>query len=546
MFDSGFMELPKGRAVAGALVVLSLFQAGCVVGWAAGLSSAVYSLWAGLGFGAPVFDLASFAVCFIGLQVVRFAQDVLLERWSFERACELRDGLLARAFSRDELLASRIGSARVAALANGGIDDVQAYLRVVPPKAVGLVAISLPLLACEFAVDWVSGVILAVMLPVTVFFMVLIGTQARERSERQYESYTRLTGRFMDSLRGLPVLKAFGAQDVEAESVRANSEGVRVATVRMLRMATLSSAVLDLCAVFGVAAVAIMLAFRLMDGSLGLFTGLLALVLAPEFFAPIRAFASDYHASLDGKNALAAVMEIGQRPRSPLSGSGQRATGALSGSAGIMLRDVACRHGDGVVGVEGVTLSARAPEKIAVVGASGAGKSTLAGVFAGFLEPTSGSVEVSEGWERCVRYVPQAPYVFRASIEDNVRFYRPDATRAEVEEAVRAVGLDGLVSQLPEGLDTVIGDGGRGLSGGEAHRVALARILLDREARVLVFDEPTAHLDIETERDLKPAMLAAMEGKLVLFATHRLHWVADMDRVVRLEDGRVVSDEVVA
>ena len=152
----------------------------------------------------------------------------------------------------------------------------------------------------------------------------------------------------------------------------------------------------------------------------------------------------------------------------------------------------------------------------------------------------------SDGWADCVRYIPQNPYIFRASLADNMRFYRPDATREQVEAAVRAVGLEALVDELPDGLDTLVGEGGRGLSGGEAHRVALARVLLDDRARVLVFDEPTAHLDIETERDLKQPMLAAMDGKLVLFATHRLHWMADMDRVIMLDGGHIVCEEAVS
>ena len=138
-------------------------------------------------------------------------------------------------------------------------------------------------------------------------------------------------------------------------------------------------------------------------------------------------------------------------------------------------------------------------------------------------------------------YIPQDPYLFHATLRENIAFYRPGAADEEVERAVRAMGLEGLVAELPEGLGTLVGEGGRALSGGERQRVALARALLDRSRRVLVFDEPTAHLDIETELELKERMLPLMEGRLVFFATHRLHWTHDMDAVIVMEGGRAVE-----
>ena len=581
MFDKNLMKLPGMRAVMGALVLLALLQAASVIGQAIGLSRAICVLWDGAGTAssfpdgsgvealvsgsspleAAFPDIVLFAVCFVLMQLVRFAQETMLDRYSLKQAKALRSNLLGRVFDARCLLPLHVGAARVVQAANDGVDEVQTYVRIIPPKIVGMVAVSLPLLVCVFAFDWVSGVILAVMFPVIIFFMVLIGQQARERSERQYAVYTRLTNRFMDTLRGLPVLKAFGAARREEQRVYSSSENLRKATMRTLQTAMLSGAVLDLCATFGVAAVAIMLAFRLMDGSLALYTGLVALIIAPEYFTPIRSFASDYHASLDGKNALAAVLEMlggvsaggeddvaGSRPGQGAFAEGDQDLAVHT----VAFHDVSCRYGTGV-GVERVSFTVQAGQKVGVIGKSGAGKSTLASLFAGFRAPDGGEVLVddvstdltSDSWKRLVRYIPQSPFMFHTTLADNISFYRPDATREEVEAVASAVGLDALVAELPDGLDTMVGEGARGLSGGQAHRVALARVLLDNRARVLVFDEPTAHLDIETERDLKPAMLAAMEGKLVLFATHRLHWMADMDRVITLEDGRVTSDSAV-
>ena len=532
------MRLPGMGAVVGALVVLALLQAASIVGQAFALSYALSALWQGVSLSEVFSYLVGFSVCFALLQLARFAQETLLERVSVKRAEELRAALLGRVFDGDTLLARHAGAAHVTNLATDGIEEVQTYIRIIPPKMIAMAAISLPILVCLFVVDWVSAIICAVMFPVIMFFMVLLGKQARARSERQYASYTRLTNRFMDTLRGMRVIKSFKAGDDEADSAWQHSESLRKATVDTLKTATLSSVVLDLCATFGVAAVAMMLAFRLLDGSIGLSTGLFALILAPEFFSPIRSFASDYHASLNGKNSLEAVLSLIPSEEAA-AGEGGLSLVEHADDMRVTFDDVSYRYGQSGTGVKDISFDVSGPLKVGVVGPSGAGKSTLASLVAGLLEPESGHITRPQ-----VRFIPQDPYVFHGTLADNIRFYNPAASIEDVRRAVHAVGLDELLGELADGLDTLVGEGARGLSGGEAHRVALARMLLDESARVIVFDEPTAHLDIETELELKEPMLSLMEGRLVFMATHRLHWLEDMDRVITLEGGRMVSDVV--
>ena len=225
-------------------------------------------------------------------------------------------------------------------------------------------------------------------------------------------------------------------------------------------------------------------------------------------------------------------------------------------------RDVAFDYADHRA-LEGVSFSVRGFSKVAIVGMSGSGKSTLANLLGGFAEPSGGGFLASwegeepgafdlasDAWRRQVVYIPQDPYIFHATLRDNIAFYRPDADGVAIEGAVEAMGLQELVRQLPQGLDTPIGEGARALSGGQAQRIALARAFLDPRRRILLFDEPTAHLDIETELELKERMLPLMEGRLVFFATHRLHWIHDMDAVVVMEEGRLVEfgapDELLA
>ena len=216
-------------------------------------------------------------------------------------------------------------------------------------------------------------------------------------------------------------------------------------------------------------------------------------------------------------------------------------------------RDVAFDYVDHRA-LSGVSFSVRGFSKVAIVGMSGSGKSTLANLLGGFAEPSEGGFLsswegeeprafdlASDAWRRQVVYIPQDPYIFHATLRENIAFYRPDADDAAIEGAVEAMGLGELVRQLPQGLDTPIGEGARALSGGQAQRIALARAFLDPQRRILIFDEPTAHLDIETELELKERMLPLMEGRLVFFATHRLHWIHDMDAVMVVDGGRLAE-----
>ena len=545
MFDRNLMKLEGMHAVMAALVILALLQAATIAGQALTLSSVIASLWEGGAIEQQIQGIAAFFACFAIMQLARFAQETMLDKFSLNRATELHHKLVERAFDARTMLADREGSAIVATTATEGIDEVQTYIRIIPPKIIGMAAISIPLLVVEFVTDWPSGIILTVMFPVIIFYMILLGRQARQRAAAQYGTYTRLSNRFLDTLRGIDVIKAFGASEHEGKSAYAFSEKLRAATVRTMTTATLSSAVLDLCATFGVAAVAMMLAFRLMDGSVVLATGLAALMIAPEYFTPIRSFASDFHASLDGKNALEAILSmIGESAESNEPREAAQPAATWNASSTLEFQNVSYRYTDGDSCVSGLSFALNGFEKVGVIGKSGSGKSTLANLVAGFIAPDSGTILLDgspcdltdSSWKHQVRIIPQNPYIFRGTLADNISFYAPDATRERIESAVRDVGLDELVDELPKGLDTFIGEGARGLSGGQAHRVALARVLLDENARVLVFDEPTAHLDIETELELKERMLPLMEGKLVVFATHRLHWAKDMDRVIELDD----------
>ena len=199
--------------------------------------------------------------------------------------------------------------------------------------------------------------------------------------------------------------------------------------------------------------------------------------------------------------------------------------------------------------LKNINLTITGFKKIGIIGLSGAGKSTLIDILAGFDQPTKGKISVNgvnlshlthRTWQEQINYIPQHPYIFSGTVKENVRFYAPQATDKQIEEAIRLAGLDKLVRDLPQGLAEIIGQGGRAISGGEEQRIALARALLDPRP-ILILDEPTAHLDIETEHDLKERMLPLFEQKLVILATHRLHWMRNMDEIIVLDQGQIVE-----
>lgn len=563
MIDRSLFSLPGIRTALAQLAAINAALGALAVAQAWALALAISRLWAGGALACSLVPAAAFLACYVLRQAMRTLQDSRMERYAGERASELRRNLLERVYDEGPALVQKTGSGGISALALEGISQVETYLELILPKMVGVVAVPAVILIAIFATDWPSGIIALVCYPVTVLYMVMLGKTAQERAARRHAEFMRLSNHFIDSLRGIETLRLFGRSRAHAGRIYSVSERFREATMKTIAVATLSSAVLDLIATFGLAGIAILLGFRLSDGEVALLPALFVLIMVPDYFAPLRAFASDFHASLDGKNALAAITGV-------ISGacahSTDRSTGTAAGAgpsqasvdddfsweprSTLELSGVCYSYDGNQRALSDISIVLRGGMRVGLVGLSGAGKSTLASLLAGFIAPSAGGIRLdgaavsnlcSQGWRHQVAYIPQTPYIFHATLAQNIAFYRPDATLEQIEDAARAMGLMGLVRDLPQGLHTVIGEAGRPLSGGESHRVALARAFLDPSRRVLILDEPTAHLDIETEVELKETLLPLFSDRLVVFATHRLHWVDQMDLVLVMESGRLVQ-----
>lgn len=570
-------------SAAGALIAI---QALC-------LTTALVNLWYSQALLNQIPFIAGFLACLIARQILDNTQSKWLESFAANRADEFREALFEKLFKQGQTLIQQKGTGGFATLLIEGVDQVESYLHMILPRMTKLVIIPVMLLVLLFVFDWVSALIGLLVFPAIILQMVLIGHTASLEAGKQHKEYQRLANHFLDSIRGIDTLKFFGRSKAHAQRIFESSERFRKATIKTLRVATLSGAVLDAFSTVSIAAIAVLLGFRLVDGSLGLYPALFVLVVMPDYFRPIREFASDYHASLDGKNSLRSILEtLGANgeinsestdddasttinttaadKESAVSStttdysSGDKAahintTTPSSREFSLELRDASFAYGPSsssssanTFALENISATFFGGQRIGIVGASGSGKSTLAHILAGLTDPTSGEIILNgqplstlnaSWWHHHVAYIPQDPHIFHASLRDNVAFYHPETSDADLEQVCSLMGLDSLIEELPEGIDTIIGEGGHTLSGGQAQRIAFARAFLNNECNVLIFDEPTAHLDIETELELKEHMLSLMQNKLVFFATHRMHWLSAMDSVVVLNKGKVVVQD---
>ena len=349
----------------------------------------------------------------------------------------------------------------------------------------------------------------------------------------------RLSGHFLDVVAGLPTLKVFGRAKAQAAAIRDITDRYRTATMATLKVAFLSSLILELLATYSVAVVAVAVGLRLLGGQLSFGSALFVLILAPEAYLPLRQLGTNYHSSSEGMKAAEEVFEILDRP---LPVRGTRLAVPDPSRCAIRIDNLGVCYPGRTQALQAASLTVHPGEVVAVAGPSGCGKSTLLAVLLGLTPASAGSIRVGDteladldpdAWRSQLAWVPQRPHLFARSIADNVRLGRPDATDAEVRAAVADAGLDDVVARLPAGLQTLLGDAGSGLSTGERQRVALARAFL-RDAPLLLLDEPTANLDGHTEQDVLAAVRRLMAGRSVLLVAHRPSLLAIADRVVHL------------
>lgn len=551
MIDKQIMKLPGMKQLLGLLAGLSFLQALFIIGQAYGLARAITGLWEGRPLEEQWGWILLFFCSFIARQAVIYFRSKRLDDYSYQQAADLRDQLLEKLFRVGPQIAQQQGTGNVTTMVLEGINQVENYLKLILVKIMNMSIIPWVILALVFYLDWESGLVLLLVFPLIIIFMIILGYAAQSKAEKQYRTFQLLSNHFIDSLRGIDTLKLFGISKKYGKSIFASSERFRKATMASLKVGILSTFALDFFTTLSIAVVAVLLGLRLINEGILLFPALTILILAPEYFLPIRDFSSDYHATLDGKNAMTAVTEILHQPEAQVPAV---TVPRWQEDAQLTIDQLAFSYEEKAA-LTDINLNVTGFKKIGIIGLSGSGKSTLINTLSGFLVPDSGEITLGgakttafrqASWQEQLIYIPQNPYIYRLTLQENIAFYQPTATKEAVLKAIEVAGLTELLAELPQGLDTMLGEGERHLSGGQAQRIALARAFLDQQRKILLFDEPTAHLDIETEVALKERMLPLMENRLVFFATHRLHWMEEMDEIIVMDQGRIVEQGTLA
>ncbi len=472
---------------------------------------------------------------------------------------QLRHDLFTTVARAGPLHAAHSGTGQITSSLIEQVDHLDPYYsRYLPQSAVALL-VPLFILIAVFPTDWLSGLLLLITAPIIPAFMIIIGIGASQVSRQQQDALARLSGIFFDRLRGLDTLKRFGAERREGARIGELSEQFRVRTMRVLRVAFLSSAVLEFFAAVAIATLAIYIGLGLLGmiefataPSLTLFKGLFILLLAPEFFNPMRTLAQFWH---DRAGALAAVgslrEQLAAKPAraEPDTESDRLPTAPCS----IAIRDLRLGFPGRPEVLTGIDLDIAPGERLLITGASGSGKSTLLGLVAGFAEPDQGSIRIdnqdlnrfSSAQLASIRgYLGQHPLLLPASIADNIRLPDPEADDQQVLAAARRAGLEKFIDDLPDGLDTRIGQDAFGISGGQARRIALARVLL-RPYRLLLLDEPTASLDDATGDEVWHALEQALADNpmSVICISHSERARDWADRVLVLRNGRLEASD---
>lgn len=512
--------------------VLTLGAIGVVLGLVTiGLAFALTSLVVAVVDDHEVVTPALWLVVLFTLRALLAATTEQVGTWAGMRVSTvLRESLIGTWLERDA--DSRPETGRAQTLAAQGMTSVEPYVARFLPALVSAAVLPFLAIGTLVFVDWPSALIVALTVPLLPVFAALIGHTTQESTQRQWRSLSALSGHFLDVMRGLPTLASYGRAEAQVETIASVSLQHRVATMRTLRLAFLSSAALELLASLSVALVAVTVGIRLANGSMPLYTGMLAILLAPEAYWPIRRVGAEFHSAADGAEALGDVLaEL--HPRTSRPNTATAPFEAIRRPESVRQR---CS-----VGVEGLRyrypgattevlhdLSFDLSVGLSVVtGPSGAGKSTLLELLAGLRQPSAGSVVAPRS-----HLVTQRPFLAPGTVRDNLTLGN-DCTDDELWDVLREIGLEGTVTTLAKGLDTRLGDDGFGLSAGQRARITLARAALST-APLLLLDEPTAHLDVESAALAHHLIQRLAKLRVVVAVSHRPELLALAEQNVHL------------
>lgn len=506
--------------------------------------------------------LTNYFVAIVLMVCMRAGLAYLKERVSFQASATIRESLRVKLLTHiNQLGPIAAGQLSTAVLASSVMEQVESlheFFAYYLPQMSVAVLMPAAILAFVFPSSIVCGVILLVCAPLVPFFMALVGMGAASLEQKHFQTLARMSVQFLDAIQGLVTLKLLGKSRSQTEKILMSSDHYRVKTMQVLKVAFLSSGVLELFSAGSIALIAVYLGMGFINGGMhshlwhthtNLQGALFILLLAPEFFLPLRQLGMHYHAKAKAIGAaveIANVLALKPAVGDEVEKNPWKVPERLSLSFTAVTVSYQKSHRPAL---DNVTFQVTAQEKIAVLGMSGAGKTTLLNSVLKFVEPTSGCIDInaralstigSEDWYQAVSWLGQSPTLFHGTIRDNLLLAKPTANDQEILSALKFAELDQFVARLPCGIQTSIGDHHAGLSGGQARRLALARAYL-KDAALLLLDEPTAGLDSRHEAMLWSSLESFWKNKTVLLLTHRLNHLENMDRVFVLDEGRLVK-----
>jgi ATP-binding cassette, subfamily C, bacterial CydCD len=441
-----------------------------------------------------------------------------------------------------------VQTGELTSIALDGIDALEVYYSQYLPQVALAALVPTTILFFIFPSDLLSGAVMLLTAPLLPLFMYLIGSAAQALTRRQWQGLSRMSAYFLDVLQGLTTLKSLGRSREQVSAIKRVSEKYRQTTIGVLKVTFLSALVLELVATLSTAVVAVEVGVRLLYGRMAFEQAFFVLLLAPEFYLPLRLLGTRFHTGMAGVEAarrLYEVLDLPVRKSSPPPGNHTPQPSTPSPPPSIQLKEVSYIYTGERNALQGVSFDLPAGKMTALVGESGAGKTTITWLLLGFLQPRSGEILVDgkplstiprQEWLTKLAWVPQNPYLFNDTLAANIRLARPVASDAQVGEAARLAHADEFIDRLPEGYDTLVGERGSRLSAGQAQRIALARAFL-KDAPVLILDEATSHLDPKLDDCLKESISQLSRGKTVLVIAHHQSTLRRADQVVRLSRG---------